>query len=549
MQNGTGVCTVASGQYHPVAATDGAGGAIIAWEDSRNAGTAGIDVYVQRLDANGYPQWTAGGVALCNATGDQLSLSIVSDGAGGAIVAWGDTRSGGAHIYAQRVSSNGAGLWTSGGVLLCMAAPEQNFPVAVSDGAAGVIVAWLDTRTGDFDVYAQRVDASGVVQWTATAAPICTVAGLQHSPFVTADGAGGAIMAWTDERGLAPDIYAQRINAAGVVQWTAGGAAVCQAARTQSGGLLASDGAGGAIIAWTDGRLGNSVTLRDIYAQHVNGAGVAQWVVNGAAVCGAPGEQGYPTVVSDAAGGAIIVWHDYRASNWDVYAQRMNGAGAAQWTANGVALCTAAGTQWFVSSTPDGAGGAIVAWPDGRDGTGTNDIYAQRIDAAGAVKWSINGLALCALPYDQHAPSVAPDGAGGAIVAWDDMRSWDGVQQPSDPYFDIHANHVTASGWSVTGVERAPSASAALTPNVPNPFSSTTRFDLILDRESRAAVDVFDVAGRRVRHIDIGRAPAGRTTISFDGRDNRGYPLPSGAYFCRVTSNHARLTQKVLLVR
>jgi len=118
-------------------------------------------VYVQRLDSNGYPQWTAGGVVLCNATGDQLSLSIVSDDAGGAIVAWGDTRSGGARIYAQRVSSNSAALWTSGGVLLCTAAPEQNFPAAVTDGAAGAIVAWLDTRSGDFDVYAQRVDASG----------------------------------------------------------------------------------------------------------------------------------------------------------------------------------------------------------------------------------------------------------------------------------------------------------------------------------------------------------------------------------------------------
>ena len=44
-------------------------------------------------------------VPLCTAAGDQLSPTIVSDGAGGAIVVWQDSRSGSANpdVYAQRV--------------------------------------------------------------------------------------------------------------------------------------------------------------------------------------------------------------------------------------------------------------------------------------------------------------------------------------------------------------------------------------------------------------------------------------------------------------
>jgi len=39
-----------------------------------------------------------------------------------------------------------------------------------------------------------------------------------------------------------------------------------------------SDGAGGAIITWTDHRLGAS---SDIYAQRVDAAGVRKWIVSG----------------------------------------------------------------------------------------------------------------------------------------------------------------------------------------------------------------------------------------------------------------------------
>jgi flagellar hook assembly protein FlgD len=88
-----------------------------------------------------------------------------------------------------------------------------------------------------------------------------------------------------------------------------------------------------------------------------------------------------------------------------------------------------------------------------------------------------------------------------------------------------------------------------LAPGVPNPFSESTSFDLVLDHESNVAVDIFDVAGRNVRHMDIAHAAAGRTTISFDGRDHRGHSLPSGQYFYRVTLDGTRLTRKMLILR
>ena len=83
--DGGAVCTAINSQVDPMVIPDGAGGTIIVWQDYR---ASVADVYVQRLNAYGVPQWTADGVAVCVATGNQIAPMIVSDGAGGAIVSF-----------------------------------------------------------------------------------------------------------------------------------------------------------------------------------------------------------------------------------------------------------------------------------------------------------------------------------------------------------------------------------------------------------------------------------------------------------------------------
>jgi hypothetical protein len=90
----------------------------------------------------------------------------------------------------------------------------------------------------------------------------------------------------------------------------------------------------------------------------------AYWVPDGAAICVAPSNQQFPKMISDGAGGAIFAWHDYRSANGDIYVQRVSSSGAPLWTANGVPLCTASGHQTFPHIVSDGAGGAVVAWED-----------------------------------------------------------------------------------------------------------------------------------------------------------------------------------------
>ena len=434
------LCTATGDQYLPTSVSDGAGGAIVAWYDLRNGNR---DIYAQRISAAGTVQWTANGVALCTATGQQYCPTIAADGTGGAIITWFDGRSGTGQydIYAQRISAGGTVQWTADGVALCTATSGQWYPTIVADGAGGAIVTWTDYRRGNADIYAQRISAAGTVQWTANGVALCTATDEQVYPTIVADGAGGAIVTWGDQRSGAGnwDIYAQRISAAGVVQWAADGVALCSATGGQDSPAIASDGGSGAIVTWWDYRSGNY----DIYAQRILASGAINWAANGVALCSATGWQGSLAIIPDGAGGAIVTWDDDRSSNWDIYAQKIAAAGTVQWTANGVALCTATGDQQVPTITSDGAAGAIVTWQDQRSGS-NYDIYAQRILAGGTPQWTANGVALCTATGSQDYPSIISDGAAGAIVSWRDARNGNA---------DVYAQRVGSTGQVGRGCE------------------------------------------------------------------------------------------------
>lgn len=411
------ICTAAAAQTDPTITSDGAGGAIITWYDQRSGN---YDVYAQRISATGAVLWTANGVAVCTAASTQFSPRIVSDGAGGAIITWYDFRSGTSFdIYAQRINAAGAVQWTANGVALCTLPSTQQYVRIASDGSGGAIISWEDFRNGSFpDVYAQRISGTGVVQWAANGVAISATSLSQREIVMVSDGAGGAIIGWEDDRSGTIDIYAQRVSGAGVGQWTANGIGVCIAPSDQGSPDVIQDGSGGAIFAWDDFRSGTSL---DVYAQRVSAAGSVQWTGNGVPVTNVANSELQPRLASDGSGGAIVTWLDTRNGLSDIFSQRISAAGVAQWTANGVAQCTAAEGQSGSNIIADGSGGAVVVWYDSRnDGA---DIYAQRMSATGAAQWPSNGAGISMASANQISPVAVSDGAGGAIIVWFDQRN------------------------------------------------------------------------------------------------------------------------------
>jgi hypothetical protein len=361
---------------------DGQGGAIVAWVDHRDTATNGADLYCRRVDPNGVPQWSADGVALCVLPENQIGVVLASDGNGGAIAAWRDFRNGTDYdVYAQRVDALGVVQWTTNGVAVATETEDQTIPHAIADGQGGAFIAWFDRRSSpDADVYAQRVSGTGVPLWTEDGISVSSQPGVQRNPFLVLDGSGGMIAAWYDSRSGSFDIYSQRVSSTGVPQWTADGVDVCTAANDQVSPIALADGSGGVIVVWYDNR---SAVDSDVYAQKLHASGVPQWTADGVQVCGASGDQYDGSIATDGAGGAIVSWVDARGADADIYAQRVTAAGAPAWSADGVLLCGALLDQGVTQTISDGLGGAVVVWDDAR--SGERDIYAQRVLSNGYV--------------------------------------------------------------------------------------------------------------------------------------------------------------------
>lgn len=384
----------------PALVSDGAGGAIITWQDHR--GDA-LDIYAQHVSAAGTVAsgWPIDGLGICTAFGYQVDPVIVADDAGGAIIGWrfgtSDSTGLGYDLFMQRVTAAGhvAPGWPPDGLLICGGPGDHQGLMMCADGYGGALLTWVDYRSGVASVYAQRVTGAGHIAagWPDDGVALCTATGEQFAPMAVADGAGGIFVTWEDRRSGNRDIYAQHVTASGRRSWDPAGLGICVfAIHNQCNPTIVSDGAGGAIITWFDWRhfCRQGRTCSDIFAQRVNGEGIVQWAQNGAPITNIPGDEALPSLTGDGAGGAIIAWLDCRNAtpplsntpgSVDLYVQRVDSSGKTLWTENGVAVCTAHGNQLAHLLLSDGVGGTYIVWEDGRDGE--SNVYMNHVTSMG----------------------------------------------------------------------------------------------------------------------------------------------------------------------
>ncbi len=378
--NGIKLTTTEGYQYYPQILSDGKGGAFIVWQDNRSG--SDYDIYAQRIDINGVSMWTPNGKPICTESGHQYNPQLTSDGSGGIIITWQDKRAGQFDIYAQRVDSLGQIKWGLNGVPVCTDSSNQIDPKITTDMHRGAYIAWSDYRTGSgtTDIYCQRISSTGVPVWLTNGLPICTAQNTQWNVQLVPDSLDGAIIVWQDRRNNNYDnIYAQRIDPFGNFKWASNGIPIAQISGNQFYPQVISDPKAGAIITWQDNRNGIDY---DIYAQRVNRDGTLQWGAAGISICNSIGHQYNPQIIFQNSF-VIISWQDKRSGNFDIYAQRLNLQGQVFWSTNGNPVAELPLDQFMPQLSTDSVNGAIIAWADYHLNTGSTDIYAQRIGANG----------------------------------------------------------------------------------------------------------------------------------------------------------------------
>ncbi len=500
-------------------ATDAQGGAYFCWIDYRVDGQNG-DIYAQRLDASGTAQWTANGLGICSHPLDQGAVAVAEDGVGGAILVWNDRRNGNRDIYAQKIDAAGNVAWATNGVAVVMKPLEQQDAKLIPDGAGGAIVVWQDSSAAGFDVYAQRISASGMPLWTAGGVAICAAINDQLNPRLETDGAGGAIITWQDKRSsVSNDIYAQRIDANGNALWAADGIVIANATGTQSNPKIEPDGTGGAYICWQDKRSGNF----DVYAQRVGNNGAIQWTANGVSVCNNVGSQSAIDMTAKGGiDGAIISWKDDRSGAGDIYARRIDAAGVPQWAANGILIGNGSGPELKPNIVGDGFGNAILCWQD--SSAGNWNIRSSKIDGDGTAIWTIT---VSAAADNQTNPKNVPDGAGGCIYGWQDKRN--------TVDFDIYAHHLNENGTiSAISSETAPMKITV----APNPCSNSVAITLNEGLHD-ARLILVNAQGLQVRQLDH----VDGTRIDLDGTG-----LANGLYHLSISRDKVRIASAKIVI-
>lgn len=84
----------------------------------------------------------------------------------------------------------------------------------------------------------------------------------------------------------------------------------------------------------------------------------------------------------------------------------------------------------------------------------------------------------------------------------------------------------------------------------PNPFRGETVLLLNLGaKEGRFDLEVFNIAGRRVRTLLSGASGSGEMTVTWDGMDASGRRVPAGSYFLRLSDGERVYSTKVVKTR
>ncbi|MBN1803506.1 MAG: hypothetical protein JW891_18495 [Candidatus Lokiarchaeota archaeon] len=295
--------------------------------------------------------------------------------------------------------------------------------------------------------------------WSSEKVAICTKIGEQYKSESIIDEDGNIFVVWRDNRNDVEsfdwDIFVQKINSStGTVQWTENGVAVCVSSEEQHSYKLISDGAGGVIIVWEDFRNDYS----DIYAQRIDPIGNPLWTPNGTIVCNSISCQYNPGIINDGSGGAIIVWEDYRSGSGKcIYAQRINSTGHAQWTANGTVIRAETESQTNPILINDGYNNAIIAWVEYSD---PSILFVQKINSSGQPQWTPEGVIISTDVEGYQFHKIISDGLGGAIITWEDIREGENDE-------NIYAQRLNSSGyeqWASGGLSVCNSTNSQTSP-------------------------------------------------------------------------------------
>ncbi|MHC4278252.1 MAG: hypothetical protein ACYSTI_13180 [Planctomycetota bacterium] len=392
------------------------------------------NIFLQKIDKNGQKLWGDTGRLVYNSSScGRPIVDLAPDQNGGAVVVWRFLE-----LRAKRFDSNGNEdlSWGTDGVLIASSAGCSVHCSAVTDGAGGVIVVWKDGS----DIVAQRVGSDGQLKWN-NGQPVFVGTGSLYHGWTEAnnavpDGNGGVFIDW---RGQDSNnnrvVFAQHLDSNGNPQWPSGGLIATSAyGYLDLVADLIPDGTGGVIIIAT----GDNGTNQPIIAQRIDSMGNLQWgnegfTVKNAESCWSPR---YAFIESVGNGEFVVVWDSLNADavtcdESDVYAQKIDLNGNLKWASEGVIVSSLEQFDFFPHVTTDGIDGVWISFTNGDTDYDTSNgngyVGVQHVDNDGNL-FVCTPIRVPAYNDFIWSHSIVPDDEGRVYILWD------GVDRLGDVY-------------------------------------------------------------------------------------------------------------------
>ncbi len=329
-----------AGDYNPSVSYDSVNNRYLLVYDKVSTDLLSRHIYGQLINDNGTV--FAGEFAICTGSSSCQYPAVSYDSSNQRfLVVWEDSRDSGTtgtDVYGQLV--NAAGTLSGSNFVISNQADNQHNPsIAYNSVTPGFLAVWHDYRNGNWDIYGQLVNASGTL--SGAGFPISNEASVQFHPSVAFDGVTGRyLVAWQDSRNASTDIYGQLVNQAGApVETTVGNnLVISNASGNQSFASVANDNVNHRfLVAWEDTR----VAANSIYSQLVVAASGALFGtasdVNVAISTQVGPYQIYPSLAFDSLNRRHLVsWLDFRNSgttDHDIYGQLVQADAAAYYPA------------------------------------------------------------------------------------------------------------------------------------------------------------------------------------------------------------------------
>lgn len=162
--------------YPRIVASDSGGVIVVHTGATGNFPAQTVKIYAQKFNSNGQPQWGAGGISIQN-LGKIAAFqkpTVISDGAGGAIVSWYDDRNNLSiqGSYVQHIRANGTLAFAANGASVSTDNTMHQFypSSAYILSTDEVVVFWnqKDALQNQASIYGQKLSASGDKLWGST---------------------------------------------------------------------------------------------------------------------------------------------------------------------------------------------------------------------------------------------------------------------------------------------------------------------------------------------------------------------------------------------